>query len=301
MAVSHQAGTARSGDISLHYRRLGRAGGTPLVFVHGLSFFSYDWLEAAQALAADREAACMDMRGFGDSTRAAGESGRAAGDSGRAADYSVPAMAGDIGALLDHLGWARAIVIGHSMGGRNSAYFAAKNPQRVAALVLVDYSPENAPAGSKRVAQNVAGVPDAFATIEEAMAYFKADPKDAKKRARFEAYLAPVAGGFAIKRDPYFRDQFRKSLATGERPKLGVDMWEALAELRMPTLVIRGARSDIFAPETAERVKAANPRIRHVEVDAGHNVAGDNLAGFLAAVRPFLASLQEKTHEHTRS
>lgn len=287
MAVSHQTGTARSGDISLHYRRLGRPGATPLVFVHGLSFFSWDWLDAAQALAGDREAACMDMRGFGDSARAA--------------DYSVPAMAGDIGALMDHLGWQRAIVVGHSMGGRNSAYFAAKNPQRVAALVLVDYSPENAPAGSRRVAQNVAGVPDAFATIEEAMAYFKADPKDPKKRARFEAYLAPVAGGFAIKRDPHFREQFRKTLATGERPKLGVDMWQALGELRMPTLVIRGARSDMFALETAERVKAANPRIRLVEVDGGHNVAGDNLSGFIAAVRPFLAQSEEKSHEHARS
>ena len=287
MVVSHQTGIARSGDVALHYRRLGRAGGTPLVFVHGLSFFSWDWLEAAQALASGREAVCMDMRGFG--------------DSGRAADYSVPAMAGDIGALMDHLGWPRAIVVGHSMGGRNSAYFAAKNRQRVAGLVLVDYSPDNAPAGSKRVAQNVASVPDAFATIEEAMAYFKADPKDSKKRARFEAYLAPVAGGYAIKRDLHFRDQFRKSLATGERHKLGVDMWQVLAELRSPTLVIRGARSDLFAPETAERVKAANPQVQLAEVDAGHNVAGDNLAGFLAAVRPFLASLEEKSHEHARS
>jgi pimeloyl-ACP methyl ester carboxylesterase len=287
MAVSHQAGFARAGDISLHYRRLGRAGGTPLVFVHGLSFFSWDWLEVAQALAIGREAACLDMRGFGDSSRAA--------------DYSVPAMAGDIGALMDHLAWPRAIVVGHSMGGRNSAYFAAKNPQRVAALVLVDYSPDNAPAGSKRVAQSVAGVPDAFASIEEAMAYFKADPGDAKKRARFEAYLAPVPGGFAIKRDPHFRDQFRKTLATGERPWLGVDMWQALAELRSPTLVIRGARSDMFAPETVERVKAANPRIRLTEVDAGHNVAGDSPTGLVVAVRPFLASLEEQSHAHARS
>jgi pimeloyl-ACP methyl ester carboxylesterase len=287
MAVSHQTGVARSGDIALHYRHLGRPGTTPLVFVHGLSFFSWDWLEAAQALAGLREAACMDMRGFGDSDRTA--------------DYSVPAMAADIGVLMDHLGWPRAIVVGHSMGGRNCAYFAAKNPQRVAALVLVDYSPENAPAGSKRVAQNVASVPDAFATIEEAMTHFKADLKDATKRARFEAYLAPVAGGFAVKRDPHFREQFRKILATGERPKLGVDMWQVLAEIRTPTLVIRGARSDLFAPETIERVKAANPRIQVAEVDAGHNVAGDNLAGFLGAVRPFLASLEEKSHEHARS
>jgi pimeloyl-ACP methyl ester carboxylesterase len=287
MTVSHQAGTARSGDVSIHYRRLGRPGATPLVFVHGLSFFSYDWLEAAQELGTDREAACMDMRGFG--------------DSGRATDYSVPAMAGDIGALMDHLGWARATVVGHSMGARNSAFFAAKNPQRVEALVLVDYSPENAPAGSRRVAQNVAGVPDAFASIEEAMAHFKADPKDAKRRARFENYLAPVPGGFAIKRDPHFREQFRKTLATGERPKLGVDMWQTLGELRMPTLVIRGTRSDLFAPETAGRVKAANPRIRLAEVEGGHNVAADNLAGFVAAVRAFLAQLEEKSHAHARS
>lgn len=287
MAVSHQTGFARAGDISLHYRRLGRVGGTPLVFVHGLSFFSWDWLEVAHALATDREAACLDMRGFGDSSRAA--------------DYSVPAMAGDIGALMDHLAWPRAIVIGHSMGGRNSAYFAARNPGRVAALVLVDYTPENAPAGSQRVAQNVAGVPDAFASVEEAMAYFKADPRDSKKRARFEAYLAPAAGGLAIKRDPYFREQFRKALATGERAKLGVDMWEALAALRSPTLVVRGARSDLFAPEMVERVKAANSRIHLVEVDAGHNVAGDNPAGFVAAVRPFLASLEEQHHAHARS
>jgi pimeloyl-ACP methyl ester carboxylesterase len=286
MAVLHQTGFARSGELALHYRRLGRPGGTPLVFVHGLSFFSWDWLEAAQALAGGREAACLDMRGFG--------------DSGRAADYSVPAMAADIGALMDHLGWPRAIVVGHSMGGRNSAYFAARNPQRVAGLVLVDYSPENAPGGSRRVAQNVAGLPDAFATVEAAMAYFKADPADARKRARFEAYLASAPGGYAIKRDPHFREQFRRALETGERPKPGVDMWQALGELRSPTLVIRGARSDIFAPETAARVQAANARIRLVEVDAGHNVAGDNLAGFLAAVRPFLASLEEKTDAHAR-
>jgi pimeloyl-ACP methyl ester carboxylesterase len=110
-----------------------------------------------------------------------------------------------------------------------------------------------------------------------------------------------VPGGFAIKRDPHFRDQFRKTLATGERPRLGVDMWQALAELRSPTLVIRGARSDMFAPETVERVKAANPRIRLTEVDAGHNVAGDSPTGLVAAVRPFLASLEEQSHAHARS
>jgi pimeloyl-ACP methyl ester carboxylesterase len=281
MTVSFCAASASDPDFRIAYRRVGGQMGTvPILFVHGLSFFSYDWLPAAKALG--REAVCMDMRGFGDSSWAK--------------DYSVPAMAADLGALLEHLGWDRAIVVGHSMGGRNAAWFAAHNPQRVAALVLVDYSPDIAAAGSKRVAQSVAGVPDDFASIEAAMAHFKAGPD---QRERFEQYLKPAPGGYAIKRDPHFRDQFRKALETGERAKPGVDLWRALGELAMPTLVVRGARSDLFAPETVAKVTAANPHIRLVEVDAGHNVAGDNLEGLLAALRPFLASLEER-HAHTR-
>ena len=89
-------------------------------------------------------------------------------------------------------------------------------------------------------------------------------------------------------------------LATGERPKLGVDMWRVLADVQCPALVVRGARSDMFAPETVAKMQAANARMRVVDVDAGHNVAGENPAGFLAAVRPFLTSLQETRHEYAR-
>jgi pimeloyl-ACP methyl ester carboxylesterase len=280
VSVPHQTGTCTSGEVTLFFRRLGKPGRVPVVFVHGLSYFSYDWLEVAAALGAERECAAMDMRGFGDSSCSN--------------DYSVPAMAGDIGSLLDHLGWKTAIVVGHSMGGRNSAYFAARNPLRVAGLVLVDYSPENAAAGSRRVAETVAGVPDAFSTIEDAMRYFGAGPR---QRARFEAYLRPVAGGFAVKRDPHFREQFRRVLATGERPKPGVDMWQVLAEVQCPALVIRGSRSDLFAPETLPRMRNVNSRFTVLEVDAPHNVAGENPAGFLAALGPFLATPEEKRHE----
>ena len=280
---AHRNGTCPSGDVTLFYRRFGAPGpgvtGVPLLIVHGLSYFSYDWTGVAAELASGREVVAMDMRGFGDSTWSPSR------------DYGVPAMAGDVLTLLDHLGWPRAILVGHSMGGRNAAYCAAGNPARVAGLVLVDYSPENAPAGSKRVTDAIAGQPDVFASVDEAMRYFGV-PKDSPKRARFEAYLRAVPGGVQVKRDLYFRDQFRRVKETGERPQHTVNMWQVLGELACPTLVVRGAQSDMFAPETVARVKAANPRIDVVEVDGGHNVAGDNPQGFLAAVRPFLASVK---------
>jgi len=116
-----------------------------------------------------------------------------------------------------------------------------------------------------------------------------ASPAGVARRARFEAYAKAVPGGFAIKRDPHFRDQFKRQVETGERHKLELDLWQVLADLRCPTLVIRGKRSDMFEAATIPRVVASNPCIRLVEVDAGHNVAGDNPDAFDRAVRLFFA------------
>jgi pimeloyl-ACP methyl ester carboxylesterase len=220
------------------------------------------------------------MRGFGDSTWPG--------------TYSVPAFAADIVALLDRLGWNKAVLAGHSMGGRNCLWCAAQNPDRVAGLILVDWSPENAPAGSKRVTEAVAGVPEMFATVEDAMRHFNVNPDSPEgqsKRPRYEAYLKRVDGGFAIKRDLYFRDQFRRVLETGERPKLGIDLWAALAKVTCPILVIRGSRSDMFASETVPKLRDANPRLKLVEVESGHDVAGDNPAGFFREARAFIDAL----------
>jgi esterase len=273
--AAHSTGTFDSAGIKLFYRLFGKPGRTPVLIMHGLSYFSYDWIVPASALASDRQVVVMDMRGFGDSEWAK--------------DYSVPAFAGDMIALLDHLGWQKAILIGHSMGGRNCTYCAAENPARIAGLILVDWSPENAPTGALRVTQAVAGTPDVFATVEEAMRHFKADPIE---RPRFEAYLKPVDRGFAVKRDLHFRNQFRKVLETGERPKQGVDLWASLSKITCPILVIRGAKSDMFAVETVPKVTASNPRIKMVELDTGHNVAGGDPAGFKREARAFLETMQ---------
>jgi pimeloyl-ACP methyl ester carboxylesterase len=91
-----------------------------------------------------------------------------------------------------------------------------------------------------------------------------------------------------VKRDTWFRDQARKLLAAGAPAKPRVDMWKALARLRMPTLVVRGTRSELFAAETVAKVKAANALVRVAEVDAGHNVAGENITALVAALRGFV-------------
>jgi pimeloyl-ACP methyl ester carboxylesterase len=272
-------GTLKTGDVELFFRRFGQKGKTPLLILHGLSYFSYDWIDIAAGLAADREVVAMDMRGFGDSSWSPSKK------------YGVPDFAGDIIAMLDHLGWPKAVLVGHSMGGRNCTWCAAENPGRVVGLALVDYSPTNSPAGSQRVTKSVADMPDSFPTLDAALAYFKVKidgPNGTKKRARLEAYLKKVPDGLAVKRDTFFRDRFRKALETGQAAGAGVDMWDAMKRVACPVLVLRGKKSDMFAPETADKVKATNPRIQLVEIDGGHNIPGDNPDGLVREIGGFL-------------
>jgi pimeloyl-ACP methyl ester carboxylesterase len=267
--IAHETGRARSGEVSIHYRRLGTPGRVPIVIVHGLQYFSWDWLEVAHALGERCEVLCMDMRGFGDSDWSAQK------------DYSVPSMAQDIINVLDHVGWERAQLYGHSMGGRSTTFAAAKNPGRITGLALLDYTPENAPAGTRRTTEVVGNTPDSFPSLEAARAYL--GPK--KVLERYKHYLKDLR----VKRDPYFRDQFKKVLAGGERPKLGVDMWQVLGEVRCPILSVRGMRSDMYAPETVAKMEAANPHLLVAEIDAGHDLAGDNPAALVKELKKWMS------------
>lgn len=277
---AHRTGTVRTGDVELFYRRFGSPGTTPILIVHGLSYFSYDWIPVAHRLAsAGREVIAMDMRGFGDSSWSPSHA------------YAIGDFAGDIIAIMDSLGWPAVNLLGHSMGGRNSTWCAAEYPDRIATLILGDYSPQNAPAGSQRVTRTVAGVPDVFATVDDALAYFGKSAglaADDPYRRRMEAYLKPVGGGYILKRDTWHRDRFRAVLK-GTGPGGGPDMWAKLGEVKCPTLVVRGTRSDMFAAENVGRVRAANPRITLVEIDAGHDVAGDAPDALVAEINRFLA------------
>lgn len=278
-----RTGRVPSGDVNLFYRAFGQPGKPPLLIAHGMSYFSYDWIPAAEALATDREVVAADTRGFGES------------DWSPTGDNSVPALARDVMAVVDHFGWKQVILVGHSMSGRSTSLAAADNPSRVLGLALVDFTPENAAAGARRVADKVASQPDVFESIDAAMRYFDVDPDTEAgkaKRPRFEAYLKPVSGGFQLKRDLHYRNQFKRQKETGEKAKLGVDMWDVIARVRCPILSMRGARSDMYAPETKAKMAAANSLVRVAEVDAGHNIAGENLPGFLAAIRPFIQSLE---------
>ena len=118
------------------------------------------------------------------------------------------------------------------------------------------------------------------------------EPEGSPRYRRFEAFLRPVPEGFQIKRDLHYRDTFRETLRTGKPPApADIDLWALLAGLQVPSLFIRGTTSNMFAAETTDKVRSANPRARVVEVAGSHDLAGDNPDGVASTVTQFLNCL----------
>ena len=104
----------------------GGPGGLPVVLVHSLAGSSAHWSRQLQHLRATRRALAFDLRGHG------------ASDPPRNHDFSMTALAGDIGAVVDELEIQRFVLVGHSLGGGVALSYAGAHPGRVAGLLLLD-------------------------------------------------------------------------------------------------------------------------------------------------------------------
>jgi len=100
--------------------------GPDVVLLHGLCGDLAFWHPAIVAsLAKDHRVTRMDLRGHGYSGRPS-------------SGYTTRDLAGDLAALLDSLGIARASLVGHSFGGAVALHFAALHPERTESVVLAD-------------------------------------------------------------------------------------------------------------------------------------------------------------------
>ena len=125
MKVSQGCAQARDG-ISLGYTLHGDARASRrAVLVHSLAMDRHFWDPLAERLGRDAAVLSLDCRGHGASGAGSGE-------------YSVALFADDLAALMDHVGWDRALVAGASMGGCVSLAFGQRYPARVAGLGLID-------------------------------------------------------------------------------------------------------------------------------------------------------------------
>ena len=261
--------------------------GVPLVLLHGFGNDAHIWDDFAPEVAPYYRTLALDHRGHGDS----------AWDPERR--YEHETLLADVEALTDALGIERLVLIGHSLGGRIATLFAGRHPECMAGLVLVDIGPELDPRGVLRIRNETeSSVAPVFESPEEyarllSLHYPSARPAAIARMAR-HGLRRRDDGRWVLKMDPALRGAFGSSAspeeAAAREARLVAEQWDALARIACPTLVVRGAASDVFAADTADRmVDEVLPDARLAVVpQAGHSVMTDNPDAFRAAVAAFV-------------
>ncbi len=263
--------------------------GVPLLLLHGFGNEAHIWDHFAPVVAPHYRTLALDHRGHGQS------------DWDPEGRYPIDALVEDVEAVTAALGIGRVVLVAHSLGGRVATLFAGRHPERIAGLVLVDIGPEVDARGSLRIRQDVeSNLQPAFDSVEEyarvlSLSYPAATP-EALRRMALHGVRRREDGRFELAMDPALRGitAGHSASAEGEQQELALQqrMWDALAALPCPALVVRGAASDVLSPEVADRMVdevLKNGRLAVVP-QAGHSVMTDNPRGFNDAVASFVLS-----------
>ncbi|HLZ82893.1 MAG TPA: alpha/beta hydrolase [Caulobacteraceae bacterium] len=245
-----------------------------LVLLHGYTGHARSWDAFAAAMTDRYRVLALDQRGHGETDWAAADR------------YGVEDMADDLAAFVQALGLGGFSLVGLSMGGMVAMEYAGHRPGALAALVIVDIGPEIVASGAQRIRAGVQ-TSDVFASRDEAFAAARAAnplPPEAHHRHRVDYSLMRTDDGrWTWRYDPALR-------SGALRTRDPAAAWASCGQIAVPTLLIRGALSDILSPETATRMIGAVPDARLSLVEnSGHSVPLDAPEGFLSAARGFLA------------
>jgi len=239
-----------------------RAGAPTVLCLHGLTRNSRDFEDLAPHLQRLYRVIVPDLRGRGFSAR-----------DPQLQNYQPAIYVQDILALLATVDAPRVAIIGTSLGGMLAMMLSFSHPERIAAIILNDVGPEIDPVGIERIKQYAGKLPPAR-TWGEAAAQTRTVYGDAwpgLPPERWEAlarrgYRESAAGMVEPDADPNIGEALRAA------PAAALDLWPLWNALRnVPTLAIRGARSDILSSGTFARMKRENADLQQLEVaNRGH-------------------------------
>jgi pimeloyl-ACP methyl ester carboxylesterase len=252
-----------------------------VVCVHGLSRQGRDFDTLARDLAGTYRVVCPDVVGRGQSDWLADPMG-----------YTVPAYVADMVTLLARLDAETLDWVGTSMGGLIGLGVAGLAGSPVRRLVLNDVGPTIEWTAVQRIGTYL-GLPAHWDSVDAAADALWAVSQGFGPHTR-EQWLALTrpqlkadGDGFKPHYDPGIAVPFRA--ITPEAAKAGEAMlWQAWDALRCPTLLLRGAESDLLSPATAEAMTRRGPQAKLVEFPGVGHAPTLVAPGQREAVRDFL-------------
>jgi pimeloyl-ACP methyl ester carboxylesterase len=251
----------------------------PVVLLHGGGQTRHAWGSTARALAENGwKAVALDLRGHGESEWAIN------------GDYSFTAFGADCLAVVDQLGRA-PVLVGASLGGISVILAEGVSDRQVSqGLVVVDVAHRTNRAGVDRIQTFMRSGLRGFATLEDAADAIAAYTPHRTKRVNPAGLMKVLRlrrdGRWYWHWDPRFLEARRSEVPADDYQPL---LEAALANIRVPTLLVRGRLSDVVTDDGARDFLDKVPTAKEVHIsDAAHMVAGDQNDAFSSAVVEFL-------------
>jgi esterase len=252
----------------LFYRKI-EGGATPILILHGVFGSSDNWLTVGRQIASSEYTVYLiDQRNHGRSPHF------------DRLDY--PSMAADLREFVEGENIQNPILIGHSMGGKTVMEYVIRWPEEVKKLVVVDIAPKAYPVHHTRLLEGLSSI-----SLPDLTSRQEAD----EILSGFERSLGVrqfLLKNLSKNEDNTFEWRFNLPVLKRDMPLIG-EAITAGHPLTLPTLFIRGAKSDYIPDSDWPEIKRMFPEATLVTIpDAGHWVQAEQPALFLKAVSEWL-------------
>ncbi len=266
--------------MELFYRNFGE--GAPLIIVHGLYGASDNWLSIGKALAGDFDVYLIDQRNHGQSPHSD--------------THNYPAMRDDLIMFMDKHDLRKAILVGHSMGGKTVMFLAEAYPERVDSLIVIDIAPTTCyPDDQSSQARTHTEIVNGMLSVDFSRVKNREDVNEQLAR----TIHSPRIRSFLMKnisrsREGNYQWKLNAAVIGKELPSIfeGIDLSKyspGTGITGFPVLFIRGGKSDYITDDCIPDIKQILPMAEIATIpQAGHWLHAEQPDLLVKTIRYFL-------------
>lgn len=252
--------------MDLNFRAIGEGDNT-LIIIHGLFGSLDNWATLGKAFATDRQVYLIDQRNHGKSPHSN--------------EFSYEHMAEDLEGFMNSHNIKKAVILGHSMGGKTAMKFAMKFPERIEKLIIADIGPKYYPPHHQKIIEALESVD--MDTIKS-----RGDAESTMKKHISDPGIMMFLMKNITRKGNHYAWKMNLPVIIKNIDNVGEGL-ELEEEYKGSTLFVRGSKSDYILDTDWEGIYDCFPNAKLATIDnAGHWLHAEQPKSFFDTIEAYI-------------